>query len=33
MQSIDSIETFSYGINKDLVCKNKESKCKNIREK
>ena len=30
MQSIDSIETYAYGINKDLVCKKKEIKCNNI---
>ena len=30
MQSIDSIETYVYGRNKDLVCKEGESKCNNI---
>ena len=30
MQSIDSIETYAYGMNKDLVCKKKEIKCSNI---
>ena len=30
MQSIDSIETYSYGMNKDLVCKKEEIKCNNI---
>ena len=30
MQSIDSIETYAYGINKDLVCKKEEIKCNNI---
>ena len=30
MQSIDSIETYSYGMNKDLVCKKKEIECNNI---
>ena len=30
MQSIDSIETYAYGMNKDLVCKKEEIKCKNI---
>ena len=30
MQSIDSIETYAYGMNKDLVCKEKEIKCNNI---
>ena len=31
MQSIDSIETYTYGINKDLVGKKDEIKwCKNV---
>ena len=31
MQSIDSIETYAYGMNKDLVCSKKEEiKCINI---
>ena len=30
MQSIDSIETYAYGINKDVVRKKKEIKCNNI---
>ena len=30
MQSIDSIETYAYGMNKDLVCKKEEIKCNNI---
>ena len=30
VQSIDSIETYAYGMNKDLVCKKKEIKCNNI---
>ena len=30
MQSIDSIETFAYGMNKDLVCKKEEIQCNNI---
>ena len=30
MQSIDSIETYAYGTNKDLVSENEEIKCKNI---
>ena len=30
MQSIDSIETYAYGTNKDLVCKEEEIKCSNI---
>ena len=29
MQSINSIETYAYGMSKDLVCK-KEIKCNNI---
>ena len=27
MQSIDSIETYAYGMNKYLVCKKEEIKC------
>ena len=30
MQSIDSIETYSYGTSKDLVCKKEEIKCNDI---
>ena len=30
MQSIDSIETYSYGLSKDLVSKKEEIKCSNI---
>ena len=30
MQSIDSIENYAYGTNKDLVCKEEEIKCSNI---
>ena len=30
IQSIDSIETFTYGLRKDLVCKKEEIKCNNI---
>ena len=30
MQSIDSIETYAYRMNKNLVCENKEIKCNNI---
>ena len=32
MQLIDSIETYTYGMSKDLVCKKEEIKCKNIIE-
>ena len=32
MQSIDSIETYAYGINKDVVCKKEEIKCTNIKK-
>ena len=32
MQSIDSIETYAYGMNKDLVGKKEEIKCNNIIE-
>ena len=30
MQSIDSIETYAYGMSKDLVCKKEAMKCSNI---
>ena len=30
IQSIDSIETYAYGMSKDLVCTKKEIKCNNI---
>ena len=30
LQSIDSIEAYAYGMNKDLVCKKEEIKCNNI---
>ena len=30
MQSIDSIETYAYGMRKDLVSEKKEIKCKNL---
>ena len=30
IQSIDSIETHAYGMNKGLVCTKKEIKCNNI---
>ena len=30
MQSIDSIEPYAHGMNKDLVCKNKEIEWNNI---
>ena len=30
MQSTDSIQTYAYGINKDLALKKKEIKCNNI---
>ena len=30
MQSIDSIETYAYGTNKDLVSENEAIKCNNI---
>ena len=29
MKSIDLIETYAYGMNKDLVCKKEEIKCNN----
>ena len=32
MQSIDSIETYAYGINKDIECKKEEIKCTNIKK-
>ena len=31
MQSIDSIETYAYGMNKDLVCEKEQIKCNNIK--
>ena len=30
MQSIDSIESYAYGMNKDVVCKKEEIKCNNV---
>ena len=30
MQSIDSIETYTYGMRKDLICKKEETKFSNI---
>ena len=30
MQSIDSIETYEYGMSKDLVSEKEEIKCNNI---
>ena len=30
MQTIDSIETYTYEMNKDLVCNKEEIKCNNI---
>ena len=30
MQSIDWIETYAYGINKNLLCKKEEIKCNSI---
>ena len=30
MRSIDSIETYAYGTNKDLICKKKKIKRNNI---
>ena len=30
IRSIDSIETYAYEMNKDLVCKKEEIKCNNI---
>ena len=30
MQSIDSIETYGYEMNKDLVSEKEEIKCKNV---
>ena len=30
MQPTDLIETYAYGINKNLVCKKEEIKCNNI---
>ena len=32
MQSIDSIETYAYEIDKDVVCKKEEIKCTNIKK-
>ena len=32
MQSIDLIETYVYGMYKDLACKKEEIKCNNIRK-
>ena len=29
MQSIDSTETYAYGMSKDLVCKKEKIKCDN----
>ena len=30
MQSIDSIETYTYGTSKDLISEKEENKCDNI---
>ena len=30
MQSIHLIETYAYGMNKDLICKTEQTKCSNI---
>ena len=30
MESIDSIETYAYGMNKNLLCKREKVKCNNI---
>ena len=30
MQSIDSIETYAYGMSKDLICAKEKIKCNNI---
>ena len=30
MQSIDSIETYAYGMSKDLICTKEKIKCNNI---
>ena len=30
MQSIDSVKTYAYGMNKDLVCEKEDIKCNNI---
>ena len=27
MQSIDSVETYEYGVNKDVICKKEEIRC------
>ena len=32
MQSMDSIETYAYVMNKDLVSKKEEIKCNNIKQ-
>ena len=31
IQSIDSIETYPYGMSKDLICKKEKIKCNNIK--
>ena len=28
MKPIDSVETYAYGTNKDLICKKQKAKCK-----
>ena len=33
MQSINSIETYAYRVNKNLVCKSEKTKCNNIGNK
>ena len=33
MQSIDLIETYAYGINKDILRKKEEIKCNNVTKK
>ena len=30
MQLVDSIETYTCGMNKDLVCKKQKTRCSNI---
>ena len=30
MQSFDSIETYAYGMNKNMVCEDEEIKCNNV---
>ena len=30
MQSLDSIEIYAYGMDKNLVCKKEKNKCNNI---